>query len=157
MNSPHPYAAAADHLTAATANLQEARNAHARAYQGKGSDSTTAESIRGTIRALQRYLDETSQPHSTPEEEQAETELEQAQRNYETAKADAHRAIKARAAAEVECDRAHNASAAADRTARQASANIAETEKRRIHTAHQLNYAEHALEAAKKTARATAQ
>jgi hypothetical protein len=90
---PHPYAAAASHLTAATSNLQEARNAHARAYQGNGSDTTTAESIRATVRALHRYLDETSQPHTVPEEEEQETALERARRRAdETETASAHAA-----------------------------------------------------------------
>jgi hypothetical protein len=156
MNSPHPYAAAASHLTAATSNLQEARNAHARAYQGNGSDTTTAESIRATVRALHRYLDETSQPHTVPEEEEQETSLERAHRSYETAKAEANRAIAEAAAAEVAAHRAQTATAEAQRASAASQEKWIAANNYRIRTAHEANRAEAALEAATTNAATTA-
>lgn len=128
MNSPHPYAKAADQLTHAITALEDTKTAHARAYQGRGSDTTTAAAIRATIRSLHAYLDEVSQPRHDADEEQAETahaaaarRYEEAKRAHEAAEEEANKACRARDTAAQAAAKTETAANKAEQTLRSAA------------------------------------
>lgn len=123
MTSPHPYAKAADHLSAAQTEFYEIRTAHTKAYQARGSDTETARHIRATIRSLRAYLAETSQPERDEEEDARETAHAAAARKY-------HSAAAAHADAQEEHDKARTARDAAELTADRAQTRANDTENK---------------------------
>lgn len=143
----HPYDTAASHLGEAAARLRLTEKAHGAAYFGHGSDSTTAEHARATIRSLNAYLAEVGQPRTEPEEQDAESQAHAAAaQRYEDAKRAHQNAIRNATAAQVANHRAQVEATIAARRAKEAKADEVTAEQRRIQAAHEEAAAEAELQ-----------